>query len=186
MENYYSILGIEKTATTEEIKKAYRNLALKYHPDRNPGDAEAEEKFKKINDAYSVLGDEQKKAMYDAGGMNSQNYSSSYGYNAGSNPYADAESYDPFYDWANSYSSSNGSRHYYYRYNGPEFYEQKMSKGQAFSMIITKGLVAFLGLLSFRISIWFFPIGPILSLFAMVNGVTGVFRGFRHLFASEK
>jgi curved DNA-binding protein len=62
---YYSILEIEKTATIEEIKKSYRKLAMKYHPDRNKGDKEAEEKFKKINEAYSVLSDEQKRKQYD-------------------------------------------------------------------------------------------------------------------------
>ena len=62
---YYSILEIEKTATTEEIKKAYRKLAMKYHPDRNKGDKDSEEKFKKINEAYQVLSDEQKRKQYD-------------------------------------------------------------------------------------------------------------------------
>ncbi len=62
---YYSILEIEKTATIEEIKKSYRKLAMKYHPDRNKGDKEAEEKFKKINEAYSVLSDPEKKKQYD-------------------------------------------------------------------------------------------------------------------------
>jgi curved DNA-binding protein len=63
--DYYSILEIEKTATIVEIKKAYRKLAMKYHPDRNKGDKQAEEKFKKINEAYAVLSDEQKRKQYD-------------------------------------------------------------------------------------------------------------------------
>ena len=67
MEDYYSLLGVPKTATREEIKKAYRDLALKYHPDRNK-DASAEEKFKKINEAYAVLSDETKRRQYDAYG----------------------------------------------------------------------------------------------------------------------
>ena len=61
MSNYYDILGVSKTATADEIKKAYRTLAFKYHPDRNPGNAEAEEKFKQISAAYDVLGDESKR-----------------------------------------------------------------------------------------------------------------------------
>ncbi len=63
--DYYEILGVSRTATKEEIKKAYRRLALKYHPDRNPGDKEAEEKFKEAAEAYEVLSDDQKRAIYD-------------------------------------------------------------------------------------------------------------------------
>lgn len=63
--DYYQLLGLKKGATPEEIKRAYRKLAVKYHPDKNPGDKAAEEKFKEINEAYAVLSDPQKKAQYD-------------------------------------------------------------------------------------------------------------------------
>ncbi len=63
--DYYEILGIPRDATQEEIKRAYRRLALKYHPDRNPGDKEAEEKFKEIAEAYDILRDPEKRAIYD-------------------------------------------------------------------------------------------------------------------------
>ncbi len=63
--DYYEILGVSRTATKEEIKKAYRRLALKYHPDRNPGDKEAEEKFKEAAEAYEVLSDDEKRRIYD-------------------------------------------------------------------------------------------------------------------------
>src|SRR5690554_262160 len=63
--DYYEILDIAKSASAEEIKKAYRKMAIKYHPDKNPGDKEAEEKFKEAAEAYDVLRDSNKKARYD-------------------------------------------------------------------------------------------------------------------------
>ncbi|MBQ1958864.1 MAG: DnaJ domain-containing protein, partial [Firmicutes bacterium] len=63
--DYYEVLGLQKGASDEEIKKAFRKMAMKYHPDRNQGDKEAEEKFKEVNEAYSVLSDPDKKSKYD-------------------------------------------------------------------------------------------------------------------------
>jgi len=65
MRDYYEVLGVPRNADTEAIKKAYRKLALKYHPDRNNGDKESEEKFKEATEAYEVLRDPEKRAAYD-------------------------------------------------------------------------------------------------------------------------
>lgn len=77
--DYYKILGVEKSATQDEIKKAYRKLAMKYHPDRNAGDKSAEEKFKEITEANEVLSDPEKRKKYDTLGANWKQYQTSGG-----------------------------------------------------------------------------------------------------------
>ena len=68
--DYYEVLGVDKKASEDEIKKAYRKIAIKYHPDRNPGNKEAEEKFKEAAEAYDVLHDAKKRSQYDQFGFN--------------------------------------------------------------------------------------------------------------------
>ncbi|MDU3423116.1 MAG: molecular chaperone DnaJ [Peptostreptococcus sp.] len=77
--DYYEMLGVSKTADEKEIKKAYRKLAMKYHPDKNPGDKEAEEKFKEINEAYEVLSDADKRKIYDQYGADAVNGQGGFG-----------------------------------------------------------------------------------------------------------
>lgn len=102
MENLYDVLGVSKTSTADEIKKAYREAAFKYHPDRNPGDKNAEEKFKNISAAYSVLGDEIKRHQYDQYGSTEEYAQKA---SQGSNPYGrqygtqSGSTGDPFWDW---------------------------------------------------------------------------------------
>ena len=91
-EDFYNILGVSKNASDSEIKKAYRKLAIKYHPDKNPDDPKAEEKFKQAAEAYEVLGNKEKRAKYDqfghsafqgggfgSGGMNMEDIFSQFG-----------------------------------------------------------------------------------------------------------
>ena len=93
--DYYKTLGVERTASAEDIKKAYRNLARKYHPDRNPGDKEAETRFKRINEAYEVLSDAEKRANYDRLGSHYQQF----GGGAGGFNWADYNTGGPRYDF---------------------------------------------------------------------------------------
>ena len=94
--DYYEVLGVSKSATDEEIKKAYRKLAKKYHPDANPDNKEeAEKKFKEVNEAYETLSDKQKRQMYDQFGFNGPNFSG----NQGGGSYYYSSGFDGFGDF---------------------------------------------------------------------------------------
>ena len=77
--DYYEVLGVDKNADAQALKKAYRKLAMKYHPDRNPDNKEAEEKFKEINEAYEVLSDDDKRRTYDQFGHEGVNGQGGFG-----------------------------------------------------------------------------------------------------------
>ena len=94
--DYYELLEVSRSATGDDIKKSYRRLAMKYHPDRNQGDKEAELKFKEINEAYEILKDDQKRAAYDryghqafASGMGGGNPFGGFEFNFGGGGFSD-------------------------------------------------------------------------------------------------
>lgn len=112
--DYYETLGIEKGASADEIKSAFRKLAIKYHPDKNQGDKEAEEKFKEINEAYQVLSDPERKSQYDQFGTTDFN-GSGFG-EGGFNGFGGFEDFD-LGDIFGSFFGGGGSKR---RRNGPE------------------------------------------------------------------
>jgi curved DNA-binding protein len=103
--DYYQVLGVDKKATQDEIKKAYRKLAVKYHPDKNPGNKQAEEKFKEINEAYEVLGEAEKRKKYDQLGANWRQYEQTQQGGYGNQRYG---------------NGSGGQQQYYYEGNAEE------------------------------------------------------------------
>ncbi len=196
MNNYYEILGVPKTATADEIKKAYRTLAFKYHPDRNPGDAAAEEKFKQISAAYDVLGDESKRRNYDLGGYSSDNYS--YNSQAGqqqyqrqyqytySNPFGD----DNFWEWfagaqrgAGNRQTQNSEGNYsQYHYSQDD---EPQTRGSYVSTFFVKLLQTFVGFTFLRFSWFIIPFGPIICIGVIVNGISGAFRALKGMFKTK-
>ena len=107
--DYYEVLGVEKSAGASEIKKAYYKLAKQYHPDVNPGDAEAEKKFKEINEAYAILSDEDKKAKYDQYGHAAfENGGAGGGYGAGFEGFDFGDIISSFFGGGSSFGGFGG------------------------------------------------------------------------------
>ena len=194
MSNYYDILGVSKNATADEIKKAYRTLAFKYHPDRNQGNAAAEEKFKQISAAYDVLGDEAKRRQHDMG-YSTDNYSYDSQANTGnqqyqrqyqytySNPFGD----ENFWEWFNGaqFRSRNqqaqNTNHYYNQYDYSNHTNEPETKRDHLSMLFLKALQTFVGFTFFRFSWIIIPFGPIICIGVIVNGISGVIRSLKGL-----
>ncbi|WP_022933388.1 J domain-containing protein [Treponema bryantii] len=192
MSNYYDILGVPKTATADEIKKAYRTLAFKYHPDRNQGNPEAEEKFKQISAAYDVLGDEAKRRQYDmgsysssystAGSQTQQQYQRQYQYTY-SNPFGE----ENFWEWFNGPQFRSRNQQTQNSYNNYSQYhynqeEEPQTRGSYFSTLVLKALQTMVGMMFFRFSWFIIPFGPIICIGVIVNGVSGVVRALKGLF----
>ncbi len=121
-QDYYKILGVSRSASTEDIKKAYRNLARQYHPDHNPNNKEAETRFKQINEAYEVLSDSEKRARYDQLGRHYHQWRSGQGsgvnwsdFGGGSSSYRDMGSEGSFADFISSIFGGGRGRDSSYR-----------------------------------------------------------------------
>ena len=180
MENYYDILGVQKNATADEIKKAYRTLAFKYHPDRNPGDTVAEEKFKKITVAYDTLSDPEKKKNYDLGGYtqnNSANNSSYYSYRSSytQNPFGSNGPFSSWYENESQNSGENKQYTYYYNSNNTPKFTKEYYKRRFWSSLGKAVLSGMVG--RFILGTWLialFPIGPIAALICGINFFSGI------------
>src|SRR5688500_391720 len=119
--DYYKVLGLEKSATQDEIRKAFRKLAVKYHPDKNPGDKKAEERFKEVNEANEVLSDPDKRKKYDQLGANWKQYEQ-----AGYQPGARGQQGNPF-------------GQYYYEGDPSEFFSGNEGFSDFFSQFFGSG-----------------------------------------------
>ena len=116
-EDYYNLLNVSKSASADEIKKSYRKLAIKWHPDKNKGDANAEEKFKKISEAYDVLSDESKRQSYDQFGHDAfqSGRGGHGGFHGGNDPF---DMFNSFFGGGGGNSNSSGFDGFFTRENG--------------------------------------------------------------------
>lgn len=194
-EDLYQVLGVPRTASAEEIKKAYRAQALKYHPDRNPGDAHAEDCFKRISAAYSVLGDETKRAQYDRFGNTEDSTSAAYGANGQGQYWGWTQDgrfdEDIFWQWFRSQAeqSQNTRRNYnnYNGYNAESYYrntnsnDDKEERAALRNLLYSKLSQAFFSGLIFLFAGWYFPLISFICFFVMINGIIGAVRAISRL-----
>ena len=177
MDDLYQVLGVNKNATSDEIKKAYREAAFKYHPDRNKDNAAAEEKFKIINAAYAVLGDKDKRANYDLYGSSvNQTYQKQYN---NQNPFDS----DPFEEMFRRAWQQNQRRYTYTYYGNSSSSKEKphrTTKREAFSMLLRNILTVFLGVFICGTSFFFWILGIML----IFNGISGAVRAMQLLLAT--
>ena len=171
MENYYNILNVSNNADEDQIKQAYRALAMKYHPDKNQGNKIAEEKFKRISEAYSVLSDTQKRREYDF--TMSSPFSSSertYTYDQNTNPFGDdIFSSNWWKNWRNVRSENAKKR-------------EKISRREAFRILIRGIILTIVGLLLFKSIIFLGIFGFLLALSLVAEGVLRIRKGYMAIF----
>ena len=180
MKDYYELLGVPKSATADEIKKAYRTLAFKYHPDRNQGNKEAEEKFKQISEAYDVLGDETKRRNYDAGAYTTGSYYN----NAGQNEYQRQYQYtyqnpfgEEYWQWVND---AQQNQRQYSNYTRQNRQRRTYSRGDYVSMFVLKVIQTLVSMFMFKIS-FYIPFGFLICIGVFVDGVRGIGTALRGL-----
>jgi molecular chaperone DnaJ len=193
MEDLYEVLGVTKAASQEDIKKAFREKAFKCHPDRNPGDKGAEEKFKHLNAAYAVLGDETKRNQYDRYGSTDAyaGAQQSGGYQGGYGAAGQSQGGDPFWDWFQEMGSQQGNRsaggegprfYQYYGSNGNRQNTGYHTPGSPLGLFIRSVLYLGAGILFLPASFIIIPFGPILCIMGIVSGLRGILRVLRTVF----
>lgn len=181
-QDLYATLGVQKTASAEEIKKAYRNLAFKYHPDRNPGDKAAEEKFKAINAAYDVLGDETKRRQYDSYGSFDNTFQSAYrgqsgpysgGQYGGYGQYGQGDYDDMFWQWfgGNWQSGQNPNARRSYSWERGE--SQSQSRETLRAQFFSKAGQALVSVLAGCTIGLMLPLVGFICFFSAIDGVLG-------------
>ena len=171
MENYYSILNVSNNADEDQIKQAYRTLAMKYHPDKNPDNKAAEEKFKHISEAYSVLSDPQRRRDYDLG--TSTPFSSSektYTYGQNTNPFGDDIFSSKWWKNWRDIRSENAKK------------REKISRSEAFKILISCIILTIVGLLLFKSIIFLGILGFLLALSLVAEGVLRIRKGYMAIF----
>lgn len=179
MESYYDILNVPKNADSEEIKKSFRNLAMKYHPDKNPNNKAAEEKFKKVNEAYTILSDPEKRRNYDLGGFSDtfqsaqyERQHSSYG-GYGQNPFGGTDD-DPFgFDWQKMWNEARDKNAQYTKNT------QKRSK---LSTLLYGILSIIFGILLMRTAVFLGIFGLILSFSLIIRGIKDIKTAYNSFF----
>lgn len=173
--DYYGILGVDKNATQEEIKKAYRKLAFKYHPDRNQNNPGAEAEFKKVNEAYSVLSDPVKRAEWESGRIYHENggyQQESYGTYGSHGNYSGDSGWDSFEEFFRNTARAGGA----YRYESTKSRYGKKPDG-FFGILkdFFRGILTFFGGVFVFIFFSFFPLAWLASFVMIIGGISTVF-----------